>query len=100
MKSIEASEFEARCLRLIDEVAESGEGLVITKDGRPVSKLLPYRELPKSPFGLHAGDTELLGDVVEPTGQRWKAEPSIACCVASREAHPGQDLPTSKRTPR
>src|SRR5919106_1575795 len=36
MRTIKASEFKARCLKLTDEVAASGEPLVITKNGRPI----------------------------------------------------------------
>ena len=43
-RTVKASEFKANCLKLMDEVAESGEEIVITKNGRPVSRLLPYRE--------------------------------------------------------
>ena len=43
VRTIKASEFKARCLKLMDEVAESGEEIVITKHGRPVSRLAPYR---------------------------------------------------------
>lgn len=41
LREITASQFKARCLRLLDEVAESGETLVITKHGRPVARLEP-----------------------------------------------------------
>lgn len=40
-RTVNASDFEARCLSLIDEVAETGESIIITKDGRPVSRLVP-----------------------------------------------------------
>ena len=35
---IKASEFKATCLKLMDEVAETGEEIVITKNGQPVSR--------------------------------------------------------------
>jgi len=41
LREITASQFKARCLRLLDEVAESGESLVITKHGRPVARVVP-----------------------------------------------------------
>lgn len=41
LREITASQFKARCLRLLDEVAESGETLVITKHGRPVARVEP-----------------------------------------------------------
>ena len=37
-RTIKASEFKAKCLQLMDEVAESGEEIVITKFGKPVAK--------------------------------------------------------------
>ena len=40
-RTIKASEFKAKCLKLMDEVAESGEEIIITKNGRPVSRLMP-----------------------------------------------------------
>ena len=40
-KEITASQFKARCLRLLDEVAETGETLVVTKHGKPVARVLP-----------------------------------------------------------
>ena len=51
VRTIKASEFKAKCLKLMDEVEESGEEIIITKNGRPVSRLAPYREMPKSWFG-------------------------------------------------
>ena len=38
IQTIKASEFKAKCLKLMDEVAESGNEIVITKNGRPVSR--------------------------------------------------------------
>ena len=40
-REITASQFKARCLRLLDEVAETGETLVVTKHGRPVARVMP-----------------------------------------------------------
>lgn len=40
-KEITATQFKARCLRLLDEVAETGEALVVTKHGRPVARVEP-----------------------------------------------------------
>ncbi len=40
-KEITATQFKARCLRLLDEVAETGEPLVITKHGRAVARVEP-----------------------------------------------------------
>lgn len=41
LKEITATQFKAKCLRLLDQVAETGEALVITKHGRPVARVEP-----------------------------------------------------------
>lgn len=40
-REITATQFKAHCLRLLDEVAETGETLVVTKHGRPVARVGP-----------------------------------------------------------
>ena len=72
-RSISASEFKARCLQLMDEVNDTGEEIVITKRGRPVSRLVPYRERPATLFGLFAGEMKILGDVISPIDVEWEA---------------------------
>ena len=72
-RTIKASEFKAKCLKLMDEVAESGEEIVITKNGQPVSRLLPYREKPQSPFGRDRDIIRIHGDIVEPIDVEWDA---------------------------
>lgn len=64
MQSIQLSEFKARCLALVDAVANSGEVLILTRDDRPVAEIHPYSKGRSSaPFGLHS-EVQILGDVV------------------------------------
>jgi prevent-host-death family protein len=44
MRTIAASEFKARCLSILDDVHP--EGIVITKRGKPVARLLPMEPAP------------------------------------------------------
>jgi len=64
--SINASKFKARCLGLLDQVAATGEVLVITKNGRSVAELHPCA-VPRrsSPFGLYP-NMAIHGDVLAP----------------------------------
>lgn len=39
MREIKASEFKAKCLKLLDEVNETGEAIIITKRGKAVARL-------------------------------------------------------------
>ena len=61
-----ASEFKAKCLELMDEVADTGQEFIISKNGRRVARLVPYRKKPESLFGIDAGKIEILGDLIEP----------------------------------
>ena len=74
VRTIKASEFKAKCLNLMNEVAESGAEYVITKNGRPVSRLVPYRNKPKTLFGIDRGRLEILGDIDEPLDVEWEAQ--------------------------
>ena len=42
MKTIGAAKFKEQCLALLDEVDD--EGIVITKRGKPVAKLVPFMQ--------------------------------------------------------
>ena len=73
-RTIKASEFKAKCLKLMDEVAESGEEIVITKNGRPVSRLVPFRERPEESLGHRPGHDQIHGDITEPIDVEWEAQ--------------------------
>ncbi|MCY3774425.1 MAG: type II toxin-antitoxin system Phd/YefM family antitoxin [Candidatus Aminicenantes bacterium] len=73
-RTIKASEFKAKCLRLMDEVAESGEEIVITKNGRPTARLLPYRKRFGDWFGADRDRIEIIGDIISPIDLEWEAE--------------------------
>ena len=62
-RTVTATEFKARCLALIDEIAESGETITVTKRGKPVAQLAPPARKPwKDPAGSWAGKIEIVGD--------------------------------------
>ena len=70
-RTIKASEFKATCLKLMDEVAETGEEIVITKNGEPVSRLVPYRERSGLWFGRDRDIIQIKGDIVSPMPSEW-----------------------------
>ena len=73
MQTIQASEFKAKCLALMDKVASTGEVWVVTKNGRPIAELRPYSGgRAGSPFGLHQA-LQIIGDITSPLeGETWK----------------------------
>lgn len=72
MKTMKASEFKATCLKVMDQVEKTGEPVLITKRGRPVSKLVPARERPQSLFGVMKGRVKIHGDIVSPLNIEWE----------------------------
>ena len=75
MLTIQASQFKAKCLALMDQVARTGETIVVTKNGKPIAELRPHRPpRAKSLIGLHKGQVQIRGDIVSPVGSRmWEA---------------------------
>ena len=73
MKTIKASEFKAKCLKIMDEVAATGEPVVITKNGVPITQLIPARRRPETLFGALKGYMPLKGDIIAPIDAPWDA---------------------------
>jgi prevent-host-death family protein len=72
MKEIAAAKFKEQCLALLDEV--DPEGVVITKRGKPVAKLIPIAAESAGLIGALKGKVEIKGDLLS-TGIDWHAEP-------------------------
>ena len=68
MEIVSASSFKATCLKILDDVAERGTEVLITKRGRPVARLVPVDRLPpRSILGALAGMGQDVGDIVSST---------------------------------
>jgi prevent-host-death family protein len=77
MKEMNASDFKAHCLAVLDDVAATREPVRILKRGRPVAVLVPPLPLDeRAPQATLAGTLEILGDVVAPAlpAVEWEAE--------------------------
>jgi len=73
MKYISASRFKAHCLALLDDVALTGEELVVTKRGRAVARVVAVEDPPglEGSVSFHVSDEEL----VAPLDVAWDAQP-------------------------
>ncbi len=74
MQIVKASEFKAKCLHLMDEVRETGEEIIITKNGKPVSILKAYIKPPQTLFGRQKNTIKSSDDLIEPVDVQWDAE--------------------------
>ena len=77
MREINASEFKAKCLAILDEVVQTGQAVTITKRGKPVAQLVP--PVPRQgvyPQDALFGTVKIHGDIVEPVldADAWEAE--------------------------
>jgi prevent-host-death family protein len=72
VRTIPAGRFKAQCLRLLDDVAETGETIIVTKRGKPVAKIEPIEEPPslKGSVIYLVSDEELIA----PIDEVWNAE--------------------------
>ena len=72
-----ASEFKAKCLALIDEIRTSRKPLRILKHGRPVVDIIPTSSLASEPPQLTLrGKGRIVGDITEPVvpAEAWEAD--------------------------
>jgi len=72
-RNIKASEFKAKCLALMDEVARTGDAVVITKNGKPVAELVPHRPSKRSLRGIFKDKLFIVGDIMSPIDVEWDA---------------------------
>lgn len=72
---IGAARFKAQCLALLDRLGP--DGLVITKHGKPVARVLPYDPDPASLIGSLRHELKIRGDIMS-TGIRWDSERQAA----------------------
>jgi prevent-host-death family protein len=74
MKSVAVSEFKAHCLSLLEDVARTGEPLLVTKRGKPLARVNPSGQTVAAyPQDTLAGTVTEAGDLVEPVLplERW-----------------------------
>jgi prevent-host-death family protein len=70
---VPAAVFKAECLKLMDEVARTGQPVVITKHGKPVAQLVPIPAQSSTLFGYMRNTVKIKGDVIAPIDEEWSA---------------------------
>jgi prevent-host-death family protein len=71
VKTVPAVKFKEQCLALLDRVGP--EGIVITKHGKPVAKLVPINTDSAGLIGSFKGKIKIKGNI-STTGVKWDAE--------------------------
>ena len=74
MKTIPAGKFRARCLALLDEVARTGEELIVTKRGKPVARVGPLEDGDSQGENPLKNSIVFESDLIAPIDVEWEAE--------------------------
>ncbi len=76
MDEIEISEFTAKCLSLVEQVAKTQTPIRITKRGKVIAEVVPASSQAGGRFiGRMAGMGKTLGDIIEPVIDLKELEP-------------------------
>ncbi|MDE0283110.1 MAG: type II toxin-antitoxin system Phd/YefM family antitoxin [Gammaproteobacteria bacterium] len=76
MNQMSVSQFKAKCLAVLAQVAETGAPVLVTRYGKPVARVVPPPKPAGSDWIGSMKDTgRILGDIVEPVGDLddWEA---------------------------
>jgi antitoxin (DNA-binding transcriptional repressor) of toxin-antitoxin stability system len=71
VEQINASKFKEQCLSLLDNLNPGG--IIITKRGKAVARVIPISSDSSSLIGSLKGRIKINGDILS-TGIRWNAE--------------------------
>ena len=70
MKKIAAAKFKEQCLSILDHLGP--DGIVVTKHGKPVAKVIPFGRASADLIGALRNRLVVRGDIMT-TGVRWNA---------------------------
>ena len=75
MRTMGAAKFKANCLAVMDEVQSKREPVLLTKNGKPVAKLVPAEEESDPLAIFRTGSFRSNGDLIKPIvgPEEWKA---------------------------
>ncbi|OYY81079.1 MAG: prevent-host-death protein [Hydrogenophilales bacterium 16-62-9] len=69
-----ATEFKAKCLAYLDQVARTRAEITLTKHGRAVARLVPVEDIEPVVFGRLAGTVQVRADIVHSIDEVWDAD--------------------------
>lgn len=72
MKLISIDDTNEELLELIDQLDDNDGGVVITKQGKPVARIIRYKSNCDDLIGSMKDKIEIHGDIFS-TGRRWEA---------------------------
>lgn len=71
MNTVAISELKAKCLRLVARVGETGRPLVVTKNGKPIARVVPFSR--RDTLKKLRGSAVEIGDIISPIDADWES---------------------------
>lgn len=73
-QSVSVTEFKAKCIGLLNQIAEEGGTVTVTKRGKPLATVARAKQKPfRSSEGILAGKVKIVGDIVNAdTADLWE----------------------------
>ena len=69
------SKFKALALQIVDKVSRTHESIIITKRGKPLAKVIPFKGKHKeNKPGRLAGTLLYEKDIIGPIDEKWDAD--------------------------
>lgn len=72
-EKMQAGQFKAQCLKVMERVRKSHRQIIITKRNVPVAKLVPIQEEDEKIFGKLKGTVHFKGNIIDPIKETWDA---------------------------
>jgi len=71
MKRVPAAKFKEQCLSILDHL--DPDGIVVTKRGKPVARVVPWERISADLIGTLKGRITVKGDIFT-TGLKWETD--------------------------
>ena len=71
---IAVNHFQAQCLQIFSALQSNQEEVIITADGKPIAKIIPFSPKKSVLFGRMSGTAKIIGDIEQPLDEVWNAE--------------------------
>ena len=70
MGTVAISQFKAHAVKILDQVAKTQENIIITRRGKPLARIIPFRDINTKPTPGKLADTLVFEkDIVSPLGE-------------------------------
>jgi antitoxin (DNA-binding transcriptional repressor) of toxin-antitoxin stability system len=71
---IAVNHFQAQCLQIFNVLQATQEEIIITANGMPIAKIIPFALKKSVLFGRMSGTAKIIGDIEQPLEEIWDAE--------------------------